>query len=248
VTRAKLLDKLKKSATTQLETLLESQRKTLSKADADRGRSDVCDNIWDMYIAGGIDQDLTEAGIEDESPAAERMRDAVHEHYLAAFDKLAAELLGAPKPSKPAKPTAKKKPAGADAALDAAMAELEYDDIRKAIEAGADPNRFIDDTTALIECTIAAHRKDAKRALEVLLKHGARLDLLSSDGWSALHYAGASNCREGVAILLAAGADPEAMLEDGRRPRDMATVDNVKALFPAPQPTSKRKPKAKAKR
>lgn len=86
--------------------------------------------------------------------------------------------------------------------------------IQKAIASGASvstPNAR--GLTPLMQCA-AAHGATAAEAVQVLVEHGASVDTLDNNGWTALHYA----CRSGKAgsakYLLGVGADPTLITKD----------------------------------
>jgi ankyrin repeat protein len=80
--------------------------------------------------------------------------------------------------------------------------------------------------TALIR---AAQQNDIK-TVYLLLGRGASVHTTDKFGWTALHHAACRGCIEAAALLIGAGADPEAkaivegMSQGGARPLDIAAL------------------------
>jgi hypothetical protein len=72
------LAKIKKDVEAQLRDLLENSLDELTEADLDRSRSDVADNLWDMYI-GGVPR---------------KHQAAIRTFFLARFDKISRLQIG----------------------------------------------------------------------------------------------------------------------------------------------------------
>jgi ankyrin repeat protein len=65
----------------------------------------------------------------------------------------------------------------------------------------------------------------------LLLDAGADVNGRGDGGFTALHSAAQNGHVELVRLLLERGADPDLALEDGRRPVDFATDDEVRSLL-----------------
>jgi len=100
--------------------------------------------------------------------------------------------------------------------------------IQKAIASGASvstPNSR--SMTPLMQCA-AAQGVTTVKALRLLVEHGASVDLLDSNGWTALHHACRSGKTESVKYLLSVGADPTLVTGDQQKKTTLmlATVDD----------------------
>jgi ankyrin repeat protein len=117
------IETVKKRVENQLRDLLETTAGELTEADLNRSHSDVADNLWDMYIEGGV-------------PAKQQA--AVRKFFLARFDAIAPEVIrGNSKKAKAA-------PSNADKLaddLEGAVANQEWAKAKKLVEKGADAGR-----------------------------------------------------------------------------------------------------------
>lgn len=98
--------------------------------------------------------------------------------------------------------------AGPDRELGKAVGFMRVDDVRSALEAGADPNRLSGEMRMLqVACRhYSADESDRRTVVELLLQAGADPNARGQYGMTALHWSkGRIGC---VAPLLAAGADP----------------------------------------
>ncbi|MCC6809557.1 MAG: ankyrin repeat domain-containing protein [Deltaproteobacteria bacterium] len=112
------------------------QEVELGPEDTDPDRSDVCDNLWDNYIIGSIDEALSEAGIKEESADAERAYEAAREYFRARYKVLAGEQLKTAA-TKSAKASA---PRSLDELLQKALDRDEWTTARDLVERGANVN------------------------------------------------------------------------------------------------------------
>ena len=103
-------------------------------------------------------------------------------------------------------------------------------EIRAALQEGADPNaRNEEDRTALM--LAAAGNPDAE-VVSILLKAGARVNETRRNGWTALMEAAAFNRNPKVlSLLLKAGADTKAKNKDGRTALALARAKGNKAAI-----------------
>ena len=92
------------------------------------------------------------------------------------------------------------------------------------IAAGADVNGRGTEGVATLPLMTAAtlHRPDL---VEGLLRAGANVGAARANGWTALHFAAICDDPEAVAVLLAAGADPDAVDDEGDTPLAIALAD-----------------------
>jgi hypothetical protein len=80
------------------------------------------------------------------------------------------------------------------------------------------------DTSGTESPLIAAVRADDEGRVRDLLAAGEDLGARDRDGWAALDWAAGRGRLEVIELLLAAGADPAATAEAGRRPYDIAVA------------------------
>lgn len=101
-----------------------------------------------------------------------------------------------------------------------AIIQDNFKDLEKFVKAGPDATNKTDEfgrsalmRTAYVNFSNASaiDKTDAKRVgmVELLVKHGARLDARDNDGWSALMWASWSGLTKGVSRLLELGASPQ---------------------------------------
>ena len=74
--------------------------------------------------------------------------------------------------------------------------------------------------------------------MSLLLAHGAEVDLLDANGWSALHYVALNGDADAAEILLAAGADPGLSIMQGG---GMGETAAAFARRPSPASASRKK-------
>jgi len=91
------------------------------------------------------------------------------------------------------------------------------DDLRAAVELGADINKFVGSTTALMEAASGGQPE----ALEVLKELGADLETVDRDGWAAVHFAAHGEHLECLKKLCALGADMKAITKFKRNALDL---------------------------
>ncbi len=97
------------------------------------------------------------------------------------------------------------------------------------LAAGADPSAPARNTMQVtpLHSAIAHGNPETARALaQLLLAHGADVNVAQAGGWTPLHQAAAHGHVDVVAMLLAHGADPNAGSADGRKPIDLARAAN----------------------
>ncbi len=109
------------------------------------------------------------------------------------------------------------------------------------LAAGANPNRisqgevsYAFDTFDNLEMTPLMKvtdncRKDLIKAL--LRSSSIEVNLQNQNGRTALHFAAAYGCREGIIDLLAAGADKSSLDKFGKLPIDYAKYESIKTLL-----------------
>jgi ankyrin repeat protein len=130
---AKTVEKAKKDVEKQLLDLLRTAagNDELSEADLNHSSSDVCDNIWDMYLDGGV----------AEVVSSEREVEAVRRFYNEAFDRLLPKVLAerAKEKKKPAKKkdATQEKQAKLDEELLVAVSNYQWKKVKKLVEQGA---------------------------------------------------------------------------------------------------------------
>lgn len=105
------------------------------------------------------------------------------------------------------------------------------------LAAGADVNAPARNAMQVrpLHSAVAHRQPDVALAMaEMLLDHGADVNVAQHGGWTPLHQAAAHGHTAMVRLLLAHGADPTARSDDGRTPADMARptpYDEVLALL-----------------
>lgn len=96
-----------------------------------------------------------------------------------------------------------------DTPLSAAVNCLDYDMVKMLLERGADPNLVSEEKPGCESpLFIAACRELSPRIAQLLVKHGAKVDWVRSDGWSMTH--AAYDAHEVLSYFLANGADVDA--------------------------------------
>eukprot|EP01114_Cavostelium_apophysatum_P015525 TRINITY_DN4242_c0_g1_i1.p1 TRINITY_DN4242_c0_g1~~TRINITY_DN4242_c0_g1_i1.p1 ORF type:complete len:250 (+),score=49.46 TRINITY_DN4242_c0_g1_i1:92-841(+) len=66
---------------------------------------------------------------------------------------------------------------------------------------------------------------------QLLIENGADVNLQDSQGQTGLHYGATVGEADIISLLLKAGADPTIATPDGETPLDVASEDEIKALF-----------------
>src|SRR5258706_13688958 len=93
-------------------------------------------------------------------------------------------------------------------------------EVRRLLQAGRSPDESTDDKTPLMQAVDEPGEAfgDTNHAIALaLLDAGANVNARDERGWTALHFAVNADKRA-AALLLAAGADPNAVANDGRTP------------------------------
>ena len=96
---------------------------------------------------------------------------------------------------------------GGETALYTALAYAHYRLVPALLEAGADPNVPGPDETYPIHLAAQFGDDEAPALLELLLRHGARIDVRDDEGSTAMFLAGKHACAEAVHTLLRHGAN-----------------------------------------
>ncbi len=108
--------------------------------------------------------------------------------------------------------------------------------VRRLLDAGADPNamsrhRFVK-VRPLHTATAADISTPNAEIIRALVAGGADPDGRTAEGGATpLHNAAQSASVELVRTLLELGADPQAAMDDGRTPADLASSDEIRALL-----------------
>jgi ankyrin repeat protein len=82
--------------------------------------------------------------------------------------------------------------------------------IRTLLELGADPNYEDDAGFPSLIAALSTDRADRYEIIELLLAFGADIQAHGINDWTPLHYAAATDDLDGIRLLLACGADPNA--------------------------------------
>jgi uncharacterized protein len=131
---------------------------------------------------------------------------AIHEAYRRGDLEALRRLLGDP----PDFPNSRG-PAGAgENILEHAIHHSPLAFIQTLLELGADPNHPDDAGFPSLIAALSADRPDRHQIIELLLAFGANLQAHGINDWTPLHYAAAAGDLDGIRLLLAHGADPNA--------------------------------------
>jgi len=98
--------------------------------------------------------------------------------------------------------------------------------VKLLLEFGAKPNASMDNInkyTPLMHAVCTGMYS----VVETLLDAGARVDVVNSSGVTAIHLAAKTGRVDMINLLIAAGADPMVVDEDGLYPHDYACTENV---------------------
>lgn len=82
--------------------------------------------------------------------------------------------------------------------------------VRTLLDLGADPNYQDHAGFPSLIAALSADRADRGELIELLLAYGADIQERGVNDWTPLHYAAATDDVEGIRLLLAHGADPDA--------------------------------------
>ena len=98
--------------------------------------------------------------------------------------------------------------------------------IRTLLELGADPNYQEHGGFPSLIAALSSARADRYQIVELLLSFGADTRQRGLNDWTPLHYAAATDDVEGIELLLAQGADPNARtrIDDGATPLEEAEL------------------------
>jgi len=113
-----------------------------------------------------------------------------------------------------------------DKALFDAISKSSCEEIQTLLAKGADPNSLDGKTNTPLMNAISPHIRDRMDIIELLVSHGADVNILRKDGkFTALMIAGQIGDYEICKFLLEHGADPNAKKNDGTTALMMSTRD-----------------------
>lgn len=98
--------------------------------------------------------------------------------------------------------------------------------IRALLELGADPNYGDHAGFPSLIAALSSARKDRYAVIELLLDFGADIQQRGVNGYTPLHYAAATRDLQGIELLIARGADPDARtdVDDFATPLEEAKI------------------------
>jgi ankyrin repeat protein len=145
---------------------------------------------------------------------------AIHQAYQRGDLEALKALLGEP----PDFPNCRGPVGAGEIILEYAIYHSPLPFVRTLLEQGADPNYQDPAGFPALIAALSSARADRYQLVELLLASGADIQQRGVNDWTPLHYAAANDDLEGIALLLARGADPTARtrIDDGPTPLEEA--------------------------
>jgi ankyrin repeat protein len=147
---------------------------------------------------------------------------AIHEAYKRGELEALKRLLGEP----PDFPNCRGPAGVGEIILEYAIYHSPLAFIRTLLDLGADPNYPDHAGFPSLIAALSSDRPDRYEIIELLLASGANIQEHGINDWTPLHYAAATDDLEGIELLLAHGADPNARtrVDDYATPLEEAEI------------------------
>jgi len=148
---------------------------------------------------------------------------AIHDAYRRGDLEALKRLLGDP----PAFPNCRGPAGVGEIILEYAICHGPLAFIRTLLEHGADPNYQDHAGFPSLIAALSTDRADRHQIIELLLAFGADIQEHGVNDWTPLHYAAANDDLDGIRLLLARGADPNARTRIDERTTPLEETEHL---------------------